>query len=95
MVKPRGWCKVIMCICPSFIVVGDSGGVDCMGPIEQEIESITFRICEGVDCNVGVRGVLCKLSVHPIEGAALDVVFGSEDAIVPMLEMVVVLVEDM
>ncbi len=77
VVKPRGWCKVITCICPSFIVVGDPGGVDRMGPIEQEIEFVAIRICEGVDCNVGVGGVVCKLSVHPIEGASSDVVLGT------------------
>ncbi len=77
VIEPRDWCKVIACICPSFIVVGDSGGVDCMSPIKQVIEFIAFRICEGVDCNVGVRGVVCKLSVHPIKGALSDVVLGS------------------
>ncbi len=68
---------VIACICPSFIVVGDSGSVDHMGPIEQEIEFIVFRICEGVDSNVGIGGVKCKLLVHPFNGASSDVVRGT------------------
>ncbi len=75
--------------------MGDSGVVDCMGPIEQEVEFFAFWICEGVYCNVGVRGVTCKLSVHPIKGALSDVVLGSKDTVVPVLEMVVLLVEDM
>ncbi len=85
---------VIACICPSFIVVGDSGGVDRVGPIEEEVEFIAFWICEGVDSNVGVRGVVCKLLVHPIKGALSDVVLGTKNAIVPLLEMVALLVED-
>ncbi len=95
VVKPRGWCKVITCICSLFILVGDSGSVDCMGSIEREVEFVAFQICEGVDCNVEIRGVVCKLSVHPIKGASPDVVLGTKDAIVPLLEMVVLLVEDM
>ncbi len=77
MIEPRGWCKVLACICPSFIVVGDFGSVDRMGPIEEEVEFVTFRICEGVDSNVGVGGVVCKLLVHPIKGATSDVVLGT------------------
>ncbi len=67
---------MIACI-SLFIVVGDSGGVDRMNPIKQEIEFVAFRICEGVDCNFGVLGVVCKLLVHPIKGALPDMVLGS------------------
>ncbi len=82
---------MVLCICPPFIVVGDSCGVDHMGPIKQVIEFVVLRVC---DCNGGVLCVLYKLPLHPFQGAPLDMILGSKDLVVPMLEVGILLIED-
>ncbi len=94
MIKPGGWCEVFPCICPSFIVVGDSGGVHCMGPVQQVIEFVALRVCEGVNHNVWVWDVVCKLLMHPFKGAMTGMILGSNDSVVPLLEVGILLVED-
>ncbi len=64
VIKPGGCGVMISCICPSVVIVGDSECVDHMGPIEQVIEFFALWVCEGVDCNVGVWDVACKLPLH-------------------------------
>ncbi len=54
-----------------------------------------FNVGEVVDCQIGVWGVNRKLAGDPFQGASLFVVCGAEDAVVPVAEVVLLLVEDM
>ncbi len=84
-----------MCICPLPIVVSDLSGVDGMGPVEELVEVVSLRVCDGIDCYGGIRGVLYKLSSNPFQGAAADMVISPQEAVVPLAEMVILLVEDL
>ncbi len=95
MVEP--WCcsVSISSVLPSFIVVGDSGAVGGMGAVEEMVEMYLFDVGEVVNCQIGVGGVERKSAGDPFQGATSFVVRGAEDAVVPVAEVVLLLVEDM
>ncbi len=53
-----------------------------------------FGIGEVVHCQVGVRCVAGELSGDPFQGASSFVVFCTKDAVVPVAEVVLLLVEN-
>ncbi len=66
-----------------------------MGPVEEVIEMGTLPICEGIDWYVGIRSLLDKLLSDPFLGAASDMVISPQDAVVPVMEMGILLKEDL
>ncbi len=95
VVKP--WCCgiSISCVRPSVVVVRDSGAVGGMGVVEEVVEMFLFNVGEVVHCQIGVWGVDPKLAGDPFQGALLFMVCNAKDAIVPVVEVGVLLVEDM
>ncbi len=95
MVEP--WCcsVSISSVLPSFIVVGDSGAVGGMGAVEEMVEMFSFNVGEAVHCQIWVGGVNRKLAGDPFQGASSFWVRDTKDAVVPVAEVVLLLVEDM
>ncbi len=91
------WCcsVLISCLRPSVVVVGDSGAVGGMGAVEEMVEMVLFNVGEVVNCQIGVGGVDRKFAGDPFQGASSLVVRGAKDAVVPVAEVVLLLVEDM
>ncbi len=95
VVKP--WCcsACSSCVRPSVIVVGDSGAVGGVGPVEKVIKMFPLNVGEVVNRQVGIRGFMHKLKDDPFQGASAVVVRVAEDAMVPVAEVGLLLVEDM
>ncbi len=66
-----------------------------MGAVEGVIEMVLFNVSEVVNCQIGVQGVDHKLAGDPFQGASSVVVSGAKDAMVPVVEVVLLLVKDM
>ncbi len=65
-----------------------------MDPVEEVIEIVPLRGCEGIDWYVGVKGFLDELLHDPVQGAAADMVIDPQNAVVPVMEMGILLVKD-
>ncbi len=74
IIKPEGRGMIVMCITPSCIVVGNPCCPDLTCPIEEVFKLIPLCDQQGVNQNVGVESILCKLLQDPLKGAALDVI---------------------
>ncbi len=77
------------------VVVGDSGAVGGVGPVEEVIEMFLFDVSEVVYRQIGIGRSVCEFSGDPFQGATAVVVRVAKDTMVPMAEVGLLLVEDM
>ncbi len=95
VVKP--WCCDVSssCVRPTVIIVGDSGAVGGVGPVEEVIEMFSFDVGEFVNRQVGIWGFVRELMDDPFQCTSAVVVRIAKDTMVPVAEVVFLLVEDM
>ncbi len=64
-----------------------------MGPVEQVIELNLIRVHKGSNGDGGIRGFLFNLLCDQIKSAMAVVVIGPENAVVPLMPVVMLLME--
>lgn len=80
-------------ILPVCIVVAHPCMICALRTVQQVVEFGPFSWHERTGRDIHIGLFLCKLPYNPFQGAAVVVVLWAKDAIVPMLEMLVLLIE--
>ncbi len=74
--------------------MGDLCFVDHMSPGEQVVVAVLLCVHKGINQCGRIGGFPFKLLYDPVQSAAADMVVGPKDVIVPEMQMVILLVED-